>query len=167
MGLVDEERWERFEGRLSRFRRNRAVLAATRIALDGALVPADRLLRQPGHSLGDVMGMAPIALDLSPAAGHLDALSVETEIKYDGYLQRERVEAERGRRNERRPIPAEFEYAGVPGLSREVVERLSRVRPDTLGQALRVPGVTPAAVAVIAAQVNRSTPRSERGSPFS
>jgi tRNA uridine 5-carboxymethylaminomethyl modification enzyme len=52
-------------------------------------------------------------------------------------------------------IPSDFEYVGIPGLSREVTERLSSIRPDTIGQAARVPGVTPAAVAIVAARVAR------------
>ena len=64
-------------------------------------------------------------------------------------------EIERARRNEHRRIPSDFPFERVPGLSREVVQRLRHVRPDTLGQALRIPGVTPAAVAVLGAFVGR------------
>ena len=76
-------------------------------------------------------------------------------MKYEGYLRREAALVARARREERRRIPEGFAFAGVPGLSREVVERLTEVRPQTLGQALRVPGVTPAAVAVVSAYVDR------------
>ena len=62
---------------------------------------------------------------------------------------------DRARKDERRRIPGNFPFDRVPGLSREVVQRLTQVRPDTLGQALRVPGVTPAAVAVLSAYVGR------------
>ena len=82
--------------------------------------------------------------------------SVETVFKYSGYLRRQEEAARRARREERRRIPAGLRYDAVPGLSREVVERLSQVQPDTLGQARRVPGVTPAAVAVIGALVDRA-----------
>ncbi len=76
-------------------------------------------------------------------------MTVETEIKYDGYLaQQERMVA-RLREAESRRIPAGFDYRSVPGLSREIREKLERVRPETLGQAGRIPGVTPAAVAVL------------------
>jgi tRNA uridine 5-carboxymethylaminomethyl modification enzyme len=61
----------------------------------------------------------------------------------------------RARAQETRAIPVHFEYHGIPGLSREVVERLSDIRPETIGQAARVPGVTPAAVAIVAARVAR------------
>jgi len=81
--------------------------------------------------------------------------SVETEVKYEGYLRRQEATVARQRRDERRRIPAGFPFARVPGLSREVQERLEGVGPATLGQAARVPGVTPAAVAVLGAYVKR------------
>jgi tRNA uridine 5-carboxymethylaminomethyl modification enzyme len=62
---------------------------------------------------------------------------------------------ERQRRHENRPIPLDFEFLGIPGLSREMVHRLSEARPATLGQASRLPGVTPAAVAVLAVYIDR------------
>ncbi len=72
-------------------------------------------------------------------------------MKYAGYLRRQESEIERAREDERRRIPGDFPFDRVPGLSREVVQRLTQVQPDTLGQALRIPGVTPAAVAVLGA----------------
>jgi tRNA uridine 5-carboxymethylaminomethyl modification enzyme len=76
-------------------------------------------------------------------------------VKYAGYLRRQESEIQRASKDERRRIPPEFPFGRVPGLSREVVERLAQVRPDTLGHALRVPGVTPAAVAVLSAYLTR------------
>ena len=85
--------------------------------------------------------------------------SVETTVKYVGYLRRQESEIERARKDERRRIPVSFPFDRVPGLSREVVQRLSQVRPDTLAHALRVPGVTPAAVAVLSAYLGRFSNR--------
>jgi tRNA uridine 5-carboxymethylaminomethyl modification enzyme len=87
-----------------------------------------------------------------------DIASAETTVKYAGYLRRQDAEIERAQRNERRRIPTGFPFEKVPGLSREVVQRLQQVRPDTLAHALRIPGVTPAAVAVLSAHVGRLTP---------
>jgi tRNA uridine 5-carboxymethylaminomethyl modification enzyme len=70
-------------------------------------------------------------------------------------LKRQEEAVERQRRQETRQIPATFTFEGIPGLSREMVERLSSVRPSTLGQASRIPGVTPAAVAVLGAYLDR------------
>jgi tRNA uridine 5-carboxymethylaminomethyl modification enzyme len=96
-----------------------------------------------------------VSLDLDPERPGVDLASAETSIKYAGYIRRQESEIERGRRDERRRIPSDFPFERVPGLSREVVQRLSQVRPDTLGHALRIPGVTPAAVAVLSAYVGR------------
>jgi tRNA uridine 5-carboxymethylaminomethyl modification enzyme len=75
--------------------------------------------------------------------------SVETEIKYAGYLQQQQRSIERLKRAEERSIPEWFDYSQVSGLSREMNEKLTRVRPRTLGHAGRIPGVTPAAVSLI------------------
>jgi tRNA uridine 5-carboxymethylaminomethyl modification enzyme len=75
--------------------------------------------------------------------------SVETEIKFAGYLDQQRKAIDKLKKAEQRIIPPEFEYAGISGLSREMQETLARVRPQTLGQASRIPGVTPAALSLL------------------
>jgi tRNA uridine 5-carboxymethylaminomethyl modification enzyme len=94
--------------------------------------------------------------ELETPLSRLDIPSVETTLKYQGYLKRQESEINRRSREENRRIPAQFCYAGVPGLSAEVVQRLTQVRPETIGQAMRVPGITPAAVAVLSTYVSRS-----------
>ena len=89
--------------------------------------------------------------------------SAETTVKYSGYLKRQDAEIESAQRNERRRIPAGFPFERVPGLSTEIVQRLGQVRPDTLAHALRIPGVTPAAVAVLSAYVGRLVTTSTAG----
>ena len=74
---------------------------------------------------------------------------METEIKYSGYIAQQERQMERLKDAERRPIPADFGFDGIPGLSREIQDKLERVRPETLGQAARIPGVTPAAIAIL------------------
>jgi len=74
---------------------------------------------------------------------------VETEIKYSGYIGQQERQVERLKGSERRQIPGDFNFRSIPGISREIGEKLDRVRPSTLGQASRVPGVTPAAVAIL------------------
>jgi len=83
------------------------------------------------------------------AAVRNELKSVETEIKYSGYLEQQTKAIERLKKSEQRLIPLWFDYGKVSGLSREMNEKLSRVRPQTLGQASRIPGVTPAAVSLI------------------
>jgi tRNA uridine 5-carboxymethylaminomethyl modification enzyme len=75
--------------------------------------------------------------------------SVETEIKYAGYLDQQQRAIERLKKAEQRCIPDWFNYGAVSGLSREMQEKLGRVRPQTIGQASRIPGVTPAALGLV------------------
>ncbi len=165
-GLVDDERWNRFSARLSRYDRNLKVIEETMVrAPDGSRVLASQLLRQPTVRLVDLADAIQIngkdGLWIEPSDQALDFVSAETAIKYRGYLRRQESEVERARKDERRCIPSGFAFERVPGLSREVVHRLNQVRPDTLGHALRIPGVTPAAVAVLAAYVGRSLAATE------
>ncbi len=158
IGLVDDERWERFEARRGRFERNSAVLrtATVRVPSSSERMPAPRALKQPDVQLRELLDRGEIALDLEPRDAAVDLMSLETEFKYEGYLKRQLASIERLRRQHDRRIPAEFRFDAVPGLSREMVQRLSQVRPETLGQAGRIPGVTPAAVAVISAYIDRA-----------
>ena len=159
-GLVDDERWDRFCQRRNRFDRNLCVLETTFVrSSSGDRVPAAQLLRQPEVRLVDLIERGALPqFESDPMSSAVDVASAETTIKYAGYLRRQQAEVERSRKDERRRIPQEFPFERVPGLSREVVQRLKQVRPDTLGQALRIPGVTPAAVAVLASYVGRFTP---------
>jgi tRNA uridine 5-carboxymethylaminomethyl modification enzyme len=156
-GLVDDERWERFSARKSRFERNLSLLDRTLLrSPSGNSIPASQLLRQPEVRLADLVAEARLpGFEMDEAAPSFDLASAETAVKYVGYLRRQVGEIERAQKDERRPIPPNFPFHRVPGLSREVVQRLSQVRPDTLGQALRIPGVTPAAVAVLGAFVGK------------
>jgi tRNA uridine 5-carboxymethylaminomethyl modification enzyme len=84
-----------------------------------------------------------------PMLSREEARRVETDFKYEGYLRQQELQMERMKRAESRHIPEWFEYGKVSGLSREVVEKLTKVRPLTLGQASRIPGITPAAVSLV------------------
>jgi tRNA uridine 5-carboxymethylaminomethyl modification enzyme len=96
-----------------------------------------------------------------PAWVRNEMKTVETEIKYAGYLEQQKKVMEKLKRDEARVIPEWFDYAACSGLSREMVEKLGKVRPRTLGQASRIQGVTPAAVSLvncfIAIQARRQT----------
>jgi tRNA uridine 5-carboxymethylaminomethyl modification enzyme len=87
--------------------------------------------------------------DKLSAAARNEMKTVETEIKYAGYLDQQKKSIERLKKAEQRVIPEWFDYGKVSGLSREMNEKLQHVRPRTLGQASRIPGVTPAAVSLI------------------
>jgi tRNA uridine 5-carboxymethylaminomethyl modification enzyme len=156
-GLVDDVRWDRFRRRQGRFAHNSTMLDDTLIrSSSGDRVPASELLRRPEVRLADLIsdGRLP-RFELDPVDAVLDIASAETTAKYAGYLRRQESEIERARKNERKRIPLNFPFERVPGLSREVIQRLKQVQPDTLGHALRIPGVTAAAVAVLGVFVNR------------
>ena len=155
VGLVDGERWDGFRERRDRFEQNGRAVRETMVQVEGQAVPAARALKQPGVTLAALTENGGLRLQVGEATAAIDLASIETEFKYEGYIRRQSASIERQQRQEGRAIPDTFRFAGVPGLSREMVERLSEVRPATLGQAGRVPGVTPAAVAVIAAYLDR------------
>ena len=138
-GLVTDERWEVFTRKQ---RQKERLDARARRPSSRAVAEAAR-----GFDRGDLrLGFA-----RSWARSRCAACSttVETEIKYSGYIAQQERQMERLKDAERRPIPAEFGFHGIPGLSREVRDKLDRVRPATLGQAARIPGVTPAAIAIL------------------
>jgi tRNA uridine 5-carboxymethylaminomethyl modification enzyme len=156
-GLVSDERWETFSARRERLDRNFAVLANSPArSSSGQRLSVRSLLRQPEIKLQKLLDDGDVRLEMDGARPHLDVASLETEVKYEGYLRRERSEIERLRKDERRRIPQEFDFDGIPGLSNEVVQRLRQIRPDTLGHALRIPGLTPAAVAVLSAHLRNN-----------
>jgi tRNA uridine 5-carboxymethylaminomethyl modification enzyme len=163
VGLVDDDRWGRFQDRKSRFERNRAAIETSRVNILGVKVPTPRALKQPEVRLERLVAEGQVNLELDPENPSLDLASIETDFKYEGYLRRQQTHVDRQRRQEGRSIPESFEFAGVPGLSREMVQRLSELRPMTLGHAARIPGVTPAAVAVIATYLDRSSQRQGEG----
>lgn len=150
-GLVDDERWDRFARRQDRHRQNRARLSRAHVFIEGRKLPADHALRRTDVTLAAIRDR----VDFAPGTTPLDLASLETEFKYAGYLRRQEAQIAKVQRHESLSIPDDFQYAGIAGLSREVVERLSQVRPATLGQASRIPGVTPAAVAIVSARLGR------------
>jgi len=167
LGLVTEAEYAcamRTEERLERARRaleetrvlpsleTRAALEATAgiaVAEESTLV---KLLKRHDLSAEDLERFAP-----EPFAGLSieEKRVLETRVKYEGYIRRERDSVKRLQALEGRPIPEHIDYGILPGLSREVVEKCTRRRPRTLGEASRIPGVTPTAVAIISAHVAR------------
>jgi tRNA uridine 5-carboxymethylaminomethyl modification enzyme len=151
--LVDDERWESHRSRAARFAGNlERVGMATVREVTGGRIPAIQWLRQPSSKLE---ALVRDGLALEQPISRVDIPSVETTVKYEGYLKRQQADIKRRFREEHRRIPQGFVYAAVPGLSREVVQRLTEVRPETIGQATRIAGVTPAAIAVISTYVSR------------
>ncbi|HEY7388438.1 MAG TPA: tRNA uridine-5-carboxymethylaminomethyl(34) synthesis enzyme MnmG [Bryobacteraceae bacterium] len=138
VSLVSDDRWTRHVRKQRQREQLTAALANDRNG---------QWLKRPESRIGEIRQWIRGVLRDEPAAGVLE--TVETEIKYSGYIGQQQRQVERLQGAERRRIPAGFTYDDIPGLSREVQQKLEHVRPDTLGQAARIPGVTPAAVAVL------------------
>src|SRR5688572_32728253 len=78
-----------------------------------------------------------------------DIVSLETAIKYEGYLRQQEREVEKLRKAESKHLPQDLDYASMPGLSREIVEKLGRIQPQSIAQASRIPGITPASISIL------------------
>lgn len=171
IGLVQDDRWDRFEARRERLARIGRQIDAARVRLlpsklspesspaiaPPELIPAVQRLRQPGVHLAGMVATAEIVFDPAegPEAAIFDFPTVEACIKFEGYLKREQAEVERSRQQEARRVPRGFPYERIAGLSREMVQRFREVEAQTLGQAGRIPGVTPAAVALLGVCLDR------------
>ena len=157
-GTVSDADWRRFEATreardaVARFLEGHRPLPSSRLFDTLARPSAGRpslsqLLRRPEVGLEDLWGEFPDGL--GSGLRRADWRAIETEIKYAGYLMQQRRQIDRMKRAEARRIPSRFEYRGLPGLSNEAVEKMERVRPRTLGQAGRIPGITPAALSIL------------------
>lgn len=146
LGLVSDERWSRYSRKQEQKAKIIAWMESTRSDLEGRPIIA-MALRRTEVKIDSYRAALENVLDEEPLSGVLT--TVETELKYSGYIAQQNRQVERLRDAGQRRIPQDFCYTDIPGLSREVTEKLARVRPDTLGQAGRIPGVTPAAVAVL------------------
>ncbi len=156
VGLVSERRWQLFQRKQEQKKCLMDLLTRTRA--DGGRFPQLQLaaddrpllaqwLKRPESRIAQLGNWIEKSLGNKPVRGLLT--SVETEIKYEGYIRQQERQIKRLQEAERRRIPPSFDFEGIPGLSLEVVEKLRRVGPRTLGQAGRIPGITPAAVAVL------------------
>ncbi len=147
LGLVDDARWDFFG-------RKQAAIQAELQRLGRAF----EQLRRPESTYAAVLaqkGLAAPALDDERIAAQLE-LELLVRARYEGYIVRAQAEIERSRNNESAALPPEFDYARVTGLSNEVRQRLGEARPQTLGQAARVPGVTPAAISLLLVHLKRT-----------
>ena len=172
-GLVTDERWavylqkqvqkEAYSGFLTRTRLDPAVFPA--IATAGEDRPTlMQWLRRPEAHIETLRDWLTAQTGEAPLHGVLT--TIETEAKYAGYIAQQERQIDRLKDSERRRIPEDFEFAGIPGLSTEVRQKLNRVRPETLGQASRIPGVTPAAIAVLDVYLSLASRALRRGGRF-
>jgi len=167
LGLVDDARWGFFEAKRDAAAREAGRLSglllrpddltdseATEV-LGGPLLREQRaleLLRRPGVDYARLVALPAVGPGEPLADGRLAAqvaLQVDVQAKYAGYIDRQREEIARQRRHEETVLPQDLDYAAVAGLSNEARQRLAEARPETLGQASRLPGITPAAVSIL------------------
>ncbi len=171
-GLVDDERWRFFEAKQHAISAELERLSTTRI--QPAQVPAEwsaRVLQQPALAR-DCLAME---LLKRPEVSHADLVEligdaadagddridaqlrrdIEVRARYSGYVERAEAEIDRARRNDTLPLPEDLDYRGLAGLSNEIRQKLHELRPATLGQAARTPGVTPAAVSILLVHLKR------------
>jgi tRNA uridine 5-carboxymethylaminomethyl modification enzyme len=155
-GLVDDRRWRIFTHKQAQKARIHDLLGRTRanavpevVSLEAASDNPSLLmwLRRPEANISRLTAWISAQIGESASRGALT--TIETEAKYSGYIAQQDRHIRQLRESEDRKIPSDFAYEGIPGLSNEVKQKLAKVRPTTLGQAGRIPGVTPAAIAVL------------------
>jgi tRNA uridine 5-carboxymethylaminomethyl modification enzyme len=167
LGIIDEARWVAYA------RKAEAVAAETERLGQLWAAPNSVLGRELQEHAGVTLTRECTALDLMkrpeldyPALMRLPGLGpgvadekvaeqVEIAVKYSGYVERQRDDIARQRRHEDTRFPDDFSYAGIPGLSAELQGKLAAVRPETLGQAQRIPGMTPAALSLLLVQLGK------------
>jgi tRNA uridine 5-carboxymethylaminomethyl modification enzyme len=168
LGLVDDARWESFERKRAAITREHTRLDTLRLKpaqlaepvyVETFGVPQEstgttalELLRRPEGSYAVLANLGLAEAGIDPAV----AEQVEIQCKYAGYIDRQQLEIERARRYEEAPLPLDLDYATVSGLSNEVRQKLATHRPDTVAQAGRISGITPAAVSLLLVHLKKT-----------
>jgi len=166
LGLVSETQAARLDTRMNQVQRYLKVLEAVVVKPSPELnellrnrggselqdaVSAAKLLRRPEVQVADLMHPGLVPVDIPQDV----ARRLEIELKYEGYIERQRREAGQFKRMEKAILPEDLDYDAVSGLSRELREKLKAIRPANLGQASRIPGITPAAIAALMVKLRR------------
>lgn len=164
IGLVGLQRWKRYSEKLSGIESGRELLKQKRVG------PKDTEILQKlglaslknGHSLEEMLRRPDVEMEmLCHIYPELSKLAedvrqqLDIEVKYAGYIDRQKEQVGRSKRIEEIRIPTDFDYGEIAGLSMEVVEKLQKIRPESLGQASRISGVTPAAISVLSVLLRR------------
>jgi tRNA uridine 5-carboxymethylaminomethyl modification enzyme len=152
LGLIDDARWSRFQGRLGRIESLRELLRTTRV--NGETL--EQALRRPDTTWGELASQCSALGELLVDSSAADQVLIEA--RYGGYIARQDAQIEKFRRLEAKAIPSDLDYDAIPHLRREAREKLGRVRPRSLGQAARISGISPADVATLLVFVKREKP---------
>lgn len=164
LGLVDDERWAKFNQKMesiaSETARLKDIWATPNNAIGKAFMENTGEILTKENSLLDLLKRPNITfVDIAKVSdstvGDDVGEQIEISVKYQGYIDRQNDEIEQMKRLENTALPLDFDYASVSGLSNEIVQKLTQVRPATLGQASRISGVTPAAVSLLAMTVKK------------
>ena len=164
LGLVDDERWAKFNQKMesiaSETARLKDIWATPNNAIGKAFMENTGEILTKENSLLDLLkrpniSFADIAKVSDSMVGDDVGEQIEISVKYQGYIDRQNDEIEQMKRLENTALPLDFDYTSVSGLSNEIVQKLTQVRPATLGQASRISGVTPAAVSLLAMTVKK------------
>lgn len=167
LGLVSKQRWQAFNIKMdavaTESARLQALWAVPGNALSNALTQETGIVLSREHNARDLLKRPEITYaaltaipEYGPAVGdQAVAEQVEISVKYAGYLGRQNDDIAKQKKNENTVIPSDFSYSGIPGLSKELQGKLSQTRPETLGQAQRIPGMTPAALSLLLIQLNK------------
>jgi tRNA uridine 5-carboxymethylaminomethyl modification enzyme len=156
IGLVDDARWEVYQNKITSIAKAKEILSATKIdpnrikkGSSGVKKSALELLSR--NDLDQELILKEAGLDsLDPDV----AMAIEVEAHYHGYIQKQEDEVARFRNAEKMAIPSNFEWEKIPGLSIEIQQKLKKIAPTTMGQAYRIPGVTPTAISVLIVYLN-------------
>ena len=154
IGLVGDVRWDAFEGKSVLIEGELERLKGTFVPRDGEAarrVSLEELLRRPQMRYADVARLNGLDTELPQEVRE----QVEIQVKYDGYIRRQMLQVEKYGRLEAMGIPDDFDFGAAAAISREGREKLARVRPSSVGQASRIPGVTPADISILMVLLER------------
>jgi tRNA uridine 5-carboxymethylaminomethyl modification enzyme len=159
IGLLEKEVYQKFLEKKRLIEEELQRIKKTRIKLDGTErnESLEQLLKRPELTYEYIEGLSPSDKPLTTEMKK----QVEIQVKYDGYIRRQMEMAERLKKIEGKRIPEDFNYSSVKGLSKEIQSKLQEIRPANLGQASRIPGVTPAAISILLVTIERL--KRERG----
>jgi tRNA uridine 5-carboxymethylaminomethyl modification enzyme len=172
VGLVSDEHWSQFLERSSRLDDLRHRLDSPRQDAENPYYVSRGVTLHRHPTLATLLRRPEIRLEELIHEGLVDGanlrredlMSIESEIKYEGYMKLQDRDVARMRKAEARRIPADLDYSSMAGLSHEMVEKLTRIRPESIAQASRIPGVTPASVSIVLFHIemlrNRTRPES-------
>jgi len=148
LGLVSKEEWERTKEKIENIEKLKKILKSKSIIVDGKKITIFEYVRRPGVKIKDFE----IAKDFKDDV----IFTAEVEIKYAPYIERNLKEIEEFKNLEKIKIPENIDYRKIPGLSLEIIEKLSKIKPLNLGQASRIPGITPSAISILLVYLKKS-----------